>query len=1088
MTNANATAYGEAGLATAGLLSDFLDDQQKADKEAQDKAAERITNGGFLPGFYQDAIANATASAEPDTQPPPDYGPVGPIGPQGPGPLPPASQPNINEAITMGQPNGPYRSLDYAPSPLPPGVAGPPNPYAGLGLGDRPVSEFQNVGQGAYPDANRPGTLIVPVLGPFGLLSAGISAGLGVLGAAPLPLNPAGLGRSFVENAAGYGGQFKGNQVGEEAGIPSVAGFNPAGLVGGALAGGAPSLLERGLRPQMAGMVQSNIPAAQMRAELKAAGINEIQVNGKPVPVDKAGRGAIQTAYQKQITGIPEARGFPEPPPEPLASPSEGWQPSGRVPQIPLDGTPPMEPGLPPGPPGELPPGPPEFPSGRRPPPSGSEPPAAGGFHYPHLNVLDTLGRELVGLIGAAQTIATSFDVSGIARQAAFMAYANPKQWTSGVTKGLKAFVSDKAAKAADAAIKGDYWYSHPTGLRKGLGAADGPRPLHIYEYGAGVSPGERVPGRTGINDSYISRAVNVVPGIKNSERSLATMLNVEGMDTYHKVANAMTTAGTFDERMAQGLRDVINHGRGYGDWNPGQIIPGLNALFSGRNLTAWAQKIVDPLVQPGALIQGTGRGRALPGFADSPRGLAAKNLASFISGNMALLGFLGTTGSLAGGAWGVSFDPKAGDWGKVRVGDTTFDIWGGSGSIVRLIVRGATGKGVSRTGTEYDTNMGNELVSFFRNKESPFAQKLTEALTGQNAIGQPVHPSPEWLAAAYLPFISQDVVDAYRTTQGSTLAKGGMAAGAGIGSAIGLGIQSYTTPTEHRQRAVAADIKAGALPATYLDAKGEEQPLKDRNQLTTLQKQAFDAAHPDIVKQRDETASPATRAIQDIRDNAAAQLQAIAPDLKTDPGTWRDERSRILTEERTGIDATVAAAVKAGDDFYKNNQPPVTRLDALNKAYNVVIEANKNDRGNIDWQAVDRVTAQWPERDRQIWEEQRSAKAITSEEKGYIAAQRLLDPYFRQRDQEWSQVQQAYPVFSQYKSYDDLRQSRIADLTKQGYSNSEAGVFVDQALAALPAIQHAASVNYLNQHRELIPILDKYGYAVPAQLRAFAR
>ena len=120
------------------------------------------------------------------------------------------------------------------------------------------------------------------------------------------------------------------------------------------------------------------------------------------------------------------------------------------------------------------------------------------------------------------------------------------------------------------------------------------------------------------------------MPWIKASERSYASVLNVQGMQVYEKWAEMMWRAGIRDKAQYEGLAKVINHARGYGDFNPGQIIPGVNAFFSGRNLVSRFQVLLDPLTQPGNL------------FKPSPRRLAAQNLASFVGANMALMGFLG--------------------------------------------------------------------------------------------------------------------------------------------------------------------------------------------------------------------------------------------------------------------------------------------------------------------------------------------------------------------------------------------------------------------------------------------------------------
>lgn len=469
-------------------------------------------------------------------------------------------------------------------------------------------------------------------------------------------------------------------------------------------------------------------------------------------------------------------------------------------------------------PPAVPPSGAPPTPAGPRPP---SGPPPPGGGTQPGFDFGDDLSAKrpwslsvrenIAAAIGVPQTLAASTDVSSIGRQAAVMGWRNPKEWLDSSKKTLGAFWSGDYAREVDAAIKGSPLYD-PQGATKAMGMKNAG--LHFWEFGPSqVDPSERVPGFTALNNSMLSNIIEKYPGVTMSERAYATGMNVLGSEVYEKLARNWWKTGMRDPEFFKEFAKVINHGRGYGDYAL-DILPGLNLFFSGRRLSSYFNVIMDPLRRTGPIRKVpmfddvTG---AVTGYAASPRRVAAENLAGFIAGNMALLAMLGMTGAMSGGKWAVEFDPRESSGGQLKIGETKVDPWAGFGSLARLVARAAD-EGV-REGlglevvpkAEREAEWKSEVLRFFRNKASPVATTLIDLLVGETAMGKPPlieDATPERIATElFTPFLIQDVVEAFKETEGTMLERALTAAGVGTGSAVGLSAQTYQTVRERQDR-----------------------------------------------------------------------------------------------------------------------------------------------------------------------------------------------------------------------------------------------------------------------------------------------
>lgn len=118
----------------------------------------------------------------------------------------------------------------------------------------------------------------------------------------------------------------------------------------------------------------------------------------------------------------------------------------------------------------------------------------------------------------------------------------------------------------------------------------------------------------------------------------------------------------------------------------------------------------------------------------------AAINLTKIVSGTAAIL-----TIAKAINPDSVETDPRSSDFGKIKIGNTRFDVSGGMASVVTLASRlitqssksSSTGK-VSQLNTgEFGSQTGTDVVyNFFENKLSPAASIVRDILKGQDFEG----------------------------------------------------------------------------------------------------------------------------------------------------------------------------------------------------------------------------------------------------------------------------------------------------------------------------------------------------------------
>jgi hypothetical protein len=147
--------------------------------------------------------------------------------------------------------------------------------------------------------------------------------------------------------------------------------------------------------------------------------------------------------------------------------------------------------------------------------------------------------------------------------------------------------------------------------------------------------------------------------------------------------------------------------------------------------------------------------------------------------------------------------NPFSANFGRIRIGNTRVDVWGGFQPLVRLYAQLLSGKFVgSTTGKEFSLKKGgfgastryDILMNFARSKAAPIPGFVASYLDQQDVTGQPFRWRDQW--KLFVPMAIGDISDAYREAlKSGASTPQAIAAGAGAEalSAIGIGVQSYS-------------------------------------------------------------------------------------------------------------------------------------------------------------------------------------------------------------------------------------------------------------------------------------------------------
>jgi len=417
-------------------------------------------------------------------------------------------------------------------------------------------------------------------------------------------------------------------------------------------------------------------------------------------------------------------------------------------------------------------------------------------------------------VLNLPRSIMSTLDFSMPLRQGAFL-IGRPKQWLPAFRDQFKYAWSENAYD----------------GLMKNIQS----RPTYELMKDNGLSL--TTTGNIGAREeAFASNLAEQIPIFgrfaKASNRAATGFLNQVRADTFDDLVKRATETGAIKEPgVVKNIANFVNTATGRGGLNETleKSAGLLNATFFSPRLMASRLSLLNPTYY-----------LKLDPFT---RKEALKSLFSFAAAGA-------TTLSLAKAAGAdVGIDPRSADFGKIKIGNTRFDIGAGFQQYFVLAARLLSGEMVSSTtGKEFQLGEGYKATTradiiqrFFESKTAPIASFALGLLKGKTTMGEDFD-IPAEIIDRFVPMVTQDVLDLTREW-GS---KGVLMAVPGV---FGVGSQTYgdqvpvketsktgTEKTRWKQKpsigGIASNIMRGVsdtnIPLSEQGALLEEKKAKD--------------------------------------------------------------------------------------------------------------------------------------------------------------------------------------------------------------------------------------------------------------------
>lgn len=309
--------------------------------------------------------------------------------------------------------------------------------------------------------------------------------------------------------------------------------------------------------------------------------------------------------------------------------------------------------------------------------------------------------------------------------------------------------------------------------------------------------------------EAYMTNLAEKIPLIgrmvKGSERAYVAYLNKMRVDIFRQGTDVFEAQGRTLENspeLYEGLAKYINNATGRGGLGPMQdAAPILNTAFFSPRLIASRINMLNPVFYT-----------KLP---KEVRMMAIKDMAKVVAFGATILGLANTAGA------DVEKDPRSSDFGKIKVGNTRWDIWGGFQQYIRLYSQMMTGETKSTTGAirkldgksfPYKTRL-DQMASFFRGKLAPVPGTAVDLLAGKNVVGEEIDPANK-AYELFVPMIAQDIKDAAKEQGIKALFT------VGVPSALGVGTSTFEPKKSSGKSSSSKSVKKGVNKSLNKDLK----------------------------------------------------------------------------------------------------------------------------------------------------------------------------------------------------------------------------------------------------------------------------
>lgn len=315
------------------------------------------------------------------------------------------------------------------------------------------------------------------------------------------------------------------------------------------------------------------------------------------------------------------------------------------------------------------------------------------------------------------------------------------------------------------------------------------------------------------ILEGKVAKKLGIGHVIAGSDRAYSGFLTKFRADVFDKILVDSKKAGlNLGNKELDSLTKFINSASGRGSGTVTDQVSRLQILFSAR---LWKSRLdtlnpayyarLDPLARKYAL----------------------QAAASFAAITGTLLGL-----AKASGVADVEADPRSADFGKIKVGNTRYDILGGLQQNIRLASQLATGKKINSETGEIQTLGADRgygkpsrydlLTQFAENKENPILAFGTKVLKGTDPAGNPINLGTEAGKLA-IPLTAQSIYSTAEDTGSIPQAIGMNAPGT-----FGVGVQTYGSNKTKDQSKTGDSSLANTLEQKKISDKKRTQDLKN--------------------------------------------------------------------------------------------------------------------------------------------------------------------------------------------------------------------------------------------------------------------
>ncbi len=331
-------------------------------------------------------------------------------------------------------------------------------------------------------------------------------------------------------------------------------------------------------------------------------------------------------------------------------------------------------------------------------------------------NPVGTATQQISNLAGFAKGIKASLDDSAIFRQGWKTLFTNPKQWAEEATNSFTNIYKVLSGKASAKELL-DAGIAHIQSMPL---ARDGTFDRMGLDIG-------------NLEESFPTSLPEKIPGFGRLYSASETAYKLFLYNMRAKIANQMVEKAVSSgvdmsiPLQAKSIGTLVNSLTGRGNLGSLERVgKQINTIFFSPKML---KSSFDFLTLHAA--------DEMSGFA---RKQAAVNLAKVLSGITTILGT-----AYALDPKSVETDPRSADFGKIRVGDTRFDVSGGMSSLVTLAMREITQSSKSSTthkvtplnSGKFGSQTGMDvLVNFGENKLAPMAALMKDLVNQQTFEG----------------------------------------------------------------------------------------------------------------------------------------------------------------------------------------------------------------------------------------------------------------------------------------------------------------------------------------------------------------